>query len=135
MKKIMWLVLTIVIVAIAPTRVYALTEDELYLMAQVVQAEAGNQCILGQRYVCDTILNRYDSSKFPDTISDVINAPNQYTKARPVPTEQVQRIVREEVEKGRLNYDVVFFQRAGFFDGTKPVTKIQDHYFSGIIYK
>ena len=126
MRKIelLALVLTIILVPI--------TQDDIYLIGQVATAEAGNQCILGQRYVIDTILNRVDRDKFPDNVYDVVNSPNQYTKARPKPSDDMLKIVQEEVED-RLNSDVVFFQRAGYFDGTEPVTKIQDHYFSGLL--
>lgn len=56
---------------------------ELEEVALLVYAEAGNQDELGQRYVADVVFNRADSSKFPDSIYDVIyqNQPSQFTTA------------------------------------------------------
>lgn len=51
--------------------VYKYTEDEIYLLAQCVEAEAGynKQC---QKYVTQVILNRVYNSQFPNTIRKVI---------------------------------------------------------------
>lgn len=127
MRKMELIIAVLFVMIVTP-----ITKDDIYLIGQVATAEAGNQCILGQRYVIDTILNRVDSDRFPDTVYKVVNAPNQYTKARPEPSDDMIKIVQEEVDS-RLNTEVVFFQRAGYFDGTKPVTKIQAHYFSGLL--
>lgn len=127
MRRMELIIALLAVIVLTP-----ITKDDIYLIGQVATAEAGNQCILGQRYVIDTILNRVDSDKFPDTVYKVVNAPNQYTKARPEPSEEMLKIVQEEVDN-RINTKVVFFQRAGYFDRTKPVTKIQAHYFSGLL--
>ena len=55
-----------------------LTEDEIYLIARIAYAEAGNQCDLGVRFVIDTILNRLCDSRFPNTIYEVVCAAGQY---------------------------------------------------------
>jgi spore germination cell wall hydrolase CwlJ-like protein len=54
---------------------------EMELLAQLCQAEAGNQDLTGMRYVVDVVLNRVDSDKFPDTVEDVIyqTGPVQFT--------------------------------------------------------
>lgn len=57
-----------------------ITEDEFF--AAVVYAEAGNQGLAGQTGVALTILNRVESSSFPDTLSFVIYAANQFEVAR-----------------------------------------------------
>lgn len=47
------------------------TEDEVYLLAQCVEAEAGYNPE-SQKYVTQVILNRVNSSRYPDTIEKVI---------------------------------------------------------------
>ena len=47
------------------------TEDEVYLLAQCVEAEAGYNSE-SQKYVTQVILNRVNSSRYPDTIKRVI---------------------------------------------------------------
>lgn len=54
---------------------YEFNSDELYLLAQCVEAEAGNHD-LGQQYVTQVILNRVHSTKFPNTIEEVIYQKN-----------------------------------------------------------
>lgn len=52
------------------------TEQEIYTLAQCVEAEAGENNMLSQRYVTQVILNRLYSDKFPNTIEDVIYQKN-----------------------------------------------------------
>lgn len=54
--------------------VYDFTEAEVYLIAQCVEAEAGNyeNHAQSQRYVTQVILNRLHSSRFPDRVEEVI---------------------------------------------------------------
>ena len=47
------------------------TEDEVYLLAQCVEAEAGYNSE-SQKYVTQVILNRVNSARYPDTIREVI---------------------------------------------------------------
>ena len=47
------------------------TEDEVYLLAQCVEAEAGYNPE-SQKYVTQVILNRVNSARYPDTIREVI---------------------------------------------------------------
>ena len=56
-------------------REYNLTQEEIYLLAQCVEAEAG--CVgyttdLEQQYTCQVILNRVVSEQFPNTVAEVI---------------------------------------------------------------
>lgn len=52
--------------------------DEFEYLTKCVQAEAGNQDIYGKRLVAAVILNRVESDKFPNTITEVINSPHQF---------------------------------------------------------
>lgn len=53
---------------------YKYTEEEIYLLAQCVEAEAGYSVGQGlnQKYITQVILNRVQSGKFPNTIKEVI---------------------------------------------------------------
>lgn len=61
------------------TNVKANTEyTEMELLERVVEAEAGNQGLLGKRLVVAVIYNRVESEKFPNTIYEVLVAPHQF---------------------------------------------------------
>lgn len=57
---------------------YSFTQEEIYLIAQVVEAEAGDYENHGnsQKYVCQVILNRLEAGDFPNTIKEVIYQKN-----------------------------------------------------------
>lgn len=61
-----------------PTEEDILEEDRLGDMELLAQAEAGNQGVQGMRYVISVVLNRVDSSRFPDTIEEVIFQPGAF---------------------------------------------------------
>lgn len=52
---------------------------EMELLAQLVEAEAGNQPFEGKCLVVDTVLNRVESDDFPDTITEVIFEPGAFS--------------------------------------------------------
>ncbi|HPU62607.1 MAG TPA: cell wall hydrolase [Mobilitalea sp.] len=58
------------------------TKEDLKLLACLVYAEAGNQSYEGKLAVANVVLNRVKSSKFPDTIKEVIYQPGQFTVAK-----------------------------------------------------
>lgn len=92
--------------------------DEMELIAQLVMAEAGNQDLMGKRYVVDVVLNRVDSDDFPDTVEEVIFQKNQFSviengafdKAGWTITEECYEAVKLEYEE-RSNYDILYFSR------------------------
>lgn len=109
--------------------------DSLELLALCIEAEAGNQGLIGKKYVCDVILNRVDDEDFPDNITDVIMQKNQFSVVlddriwEVEPTEETFQAVREELES-RTNYDVMFFSCEGYSKYGTDWKKIGDHYFS-----
>lgn len=109
--------------------------DSLELLALCIEAEAGNQGLIGKKYVCDVILNRVDDEDFPDSITDVILQKNQFSVVldgriwEVEPTEETFQAVREELEN-RTNYEVLYFTSEGFHLCGKAWEKIGDHYFS-----
>lgn len=52
---------------------------EMELLAQLVEAEAGNQDFEGKCLVVDVVLNRVESDDFPNTIEEVIFDPGQFS--------------------------------------------------------
>lgn len=125
-KLIIVLVMTMFVVQ-EPIKAAELTDNDIYLIASVTTSESGNQCILGQRYVIDTILNRADESGL--SISSVVNSPNQYSKGRPKPSKEMLDLVKEEIEC-RTNDKVFYFRTKRYHSFGYPLIKIQDHYFS-----
>lgn len=107
---------------------------EFELMARTVYAEAGNQGYEGKRLVAAVILNRVDDESFPDTITEVLEAPKQFSVVGSgvinnyeIDKESV-RACKDEM-KERTNTDIVYFNPVGFING-KAWKKVGDHYFS-----
>lgn len=110
-------------------------KKEIEMLAQLTQAEAGNQDLTGKRYVVDVVLNRVGSDEFPDTVEEVIFQENQFSvikngafdKAAENITEECYEAVKLEYEN-RLNDDILYFSR-----GKSPYAtnhfKHQDHWF------
>lgn len=111
------------------------TEEEIELIALVTMAEAEGECEEGKRLVIDTILNRVDSSYFPDTIHEVVYQPNQFSSMwngrldRCEVKEDICQLVREELES-RYNSDCVFFRAHRYSDYGTPMFQVGGHYFS-----
>lgn len=53
-------------------------ENDLYWMSRIITYESGNQPVAGQIGVGNVVLNRVESSRFPDTIKDVIFQQGQF---------------------------------------------------------
>lgn len=110
------------------------TEREIDLMAQLVWHEAGNQDMVGKMLVADTVLNRMESDRFPNTVEEVIFQKGQYTTAKVLgrvePTIECYGAVLSEIDGERYNTEVLFFGRA--YGCGKPLFQHQDHCFSGL---
>ncbi|MFP3153603.1 cell wall hydrolase [Lachnospiraceae bacterium ZAX-1] len=57
---------------------YALTGKEQALLLQLAISEAENQDTLGMALVMQTVLNRVESDRFPDSVADVIFQKSQF---------------------------------------------------------
>lgn len=114
-----------------------ISEAEIQIIAMITMAEAENEPEYGKRLVIDTILNRVDSDKFPDTIIDVATQPNQYTSmnsdrmSRCYVRDDIYQLVIEEFES-RTNYDVIFFTSNGYSRYGTPMFQICCHSFSSL---
>lgn len=60
---------------------YEATQEEIDLLAALVQKEAVGESFEGKVAVVNVVLNRVRSTKFPNTIYEVVYAPNQFTPA------------------------------------------------------
>lgn len=120
-------------------------EEEIYLgelevLAQLVEAEAGNQDFEGKCLVVDVILNRVESPDFPDTISEVIyqNDPIQFStvyngafdKAAWNMKESDYKAVMYEIEM-HGNKEYLYFNNSPDVSGTGTPVKVGGHWFNG----
>lgn len=121
--------------SVATENTITATDEEIELIALVTMAEAEGECEEGKRLVIDTILNRVDSEHFPDTISEVIYQPNQFSPMwngrveRCWVKEDICQLVREELDS-RTNYDVIFFTAGNYSNYGVPLFRVEHHYFS-----
>lgn len=108
--------------------------DSLEILACCIEAEAGNQDLLGKRLVCDVILNRVDSERFPNTIEEVIKQKYHFTTfwdgtmATIVPSEETFEAVQMEL-KERTDSEILFFTAGDYNTFCIPAYKHGDHYF------
>ena len=114
---------------------FGISNEEIELIALVTMAEAEGECEEGKRLVIDTILNRVDSEHFPNTISEVIYQPHQFSSMwngridRCYVNEDICQLVKEELQS-RYNSEVVFFCAYGYSAYGVPMFQVENHYFS-----
>lgn len=115
----------------------SMSKDDMKLIAQMTMAEAEGESEYGQRLVIDTILNRVDSSTFPDTVYDVLYQPYQFSSikdgrfARCHVKKELYELVVEEVHN-RTNHDVIFFRTGHYSKYGTPLFKEDSHYFNSL---
>ena len=112
-------------------------KEEVDELKKTVMAEGGyTEPDHGIRLMTDVILNRKDHEDFPDTITEVIEQPYQfssksdgnYEKYGPQVTDRVDRIVEEELFN-RTDYDVLFFTAGKYNPYSTPMFQVGNHYF------
>jgi len=89
------------------------TEEDLYFMSRIVQAEAGyceREMIEG---VASVIINRVNDERFPDTVYGVVSQSGQYstfsTVDSQVPTDDVIEVCIDVLENGsKFPPDVIY---------------------------
>lgn len=110
---------------------------DMELIAQLVQAEAGNQDMLGKRLVVDVVLNRVADPRFPNTVEEVIFQDKQFSvvqdgawdKAAWNMSDEDYEAVEMEFDH-RTNKDVLYFCASSYIKKTTPLFKEGGHYFS-----
>lgn len=119
----------------APAPESVFEEEDIKLLASCVEAEAGNQPLLGKRLVADVILNRVESEVFPDTIPGVIRQPGQFSVVRngalqkAVPSDHTMQAVQMELNE-RICPEIYFFNCGNYLSYGEPWQQVGDHYFS-----
>lgn len=109
------------------------TADEIELLARMVWCEAGLEPFEGMCMVVDTVLNRVKDTRFPNTITDVLYAPGQYSTVLTrkfktcTPTDACYEAVRKEMLE-RSNTEVLYFGRTPITHNN--VINVGHHYFS-----
>ena len=112
-----------------------MSNEEIELIALVTMAEAEGEPEEGKRLVIDTILNRVDHERFPNTVSDVIYQKDQFTSMwngrlnSCYASDDICKLVKEEV-KSRKDSNVIFFRTSRYSDYGSPMFQVGHHYFS-----
>lgn len=107
-------------------------EDDFTLLAKCVEAEAGSQDLTGKRLVAGVILNRVESSTFPDTIEGVITQDRQFmvypaAMSKTTPSDETIKACLMELEE-RTDTEIMYFTSSGYI--SEPAYKYGSHYFS-----
>jgi hypothetical protein len=120
----------------------AAAQDELLLLAKIVQTEAGYESYDAQLAVANVVLNRVKDDSFPDTIHDVIYASGQFTPALDgsletiVPGEDALRAA-EEAMAGKNNVEgALYFYNpkvtsGPFWESLTLIAEIGNHRYMG----
>lgn len=113
-------------------------EGEIELLAQLIEAEAGNQDMKGKRLVADVVLNRVESDRFPNTINEVIFQESQFSCIEDGNFEKSGwKISEDSFEAARFEYEnrldsyILFFTAGGYNKYCVPMYKHGAHYFGG----
>ncbi len=82
------------------TNQYILSEEDLNMLLRIVEAEAGNQDEEGKLLVANVVLNRVESEKFPDTVTEVVlQRENGVCQFSPVSNQTIWQVcISEETE-------------------------------------
>lgn len=115
------------------------TKDEIELLALIAVAEAEGESEEGKRLVIDTVLNRVDSPRWPDTIHEVIHQSGQFApmsngraeRCKDKVTDEVRQLVVEELIS-RTNSEVVYFTAGGYGRYGTPAFRLGNHYFCNL---
>jgi N-acetylmuramoyl-L-alanine amidase len=118
---------------------YNATASEIDLMARLVRAEAESEPYAGKVAVAYVVLNRVDSSQFPNTIEGVIYQSGQFSPVsngeinKPYDADSL-RAVKEALSADRSNSQSLFFYNpktatSRWLDSRETVTVIGNHVF------
>ena len=138
MKRICFAILVTMFVICGKSEIKADTVSQndahIEMMAKCVEAEAGNQGLMGKRFVVDVILNRVDSEIFPNDIKSVISQKGQFAvysngrMNRTQPSEETYEAIKMELEH-RTDDQILFFASGNYNKCSTPAYKHGDHYF------
>lgn len=114
-----------------------ITDEEYDLLARTVSAEAGGETLECQIAVAEVILNRVDSTRFPNSIREVIYAPGQFEVVdkgmlNRTPSAKTYQAVNQALQQRTIPSNVLYFNSIGFFSWVVPYEKIDHMYFSSV---
>lgn len=69
------------------------SEEEIYLLERVVESECHGADFDSKTHVAAVVLNRVNNERFPETLTEVINQPNQFYVAKTVIDEETKLAV------------------------------------------
>jgi len=102
--------------AILSSSVIPITLQELDLFFRLVEAEAGNEDMIGKIAVANVVINRVRDSRFPNTVTEVIYQPYQF---QPVANGHINKIApadsKEAVLRALKGEQVVSSDTIGFW--------------------
>ena len=107
-----------------------MTTDEFVFLSSVVEAESdrNEESAMGRRYVCLVILNRVNDDRFPNTITEVLTAPGQFSTVRHGKSVAERTLISDRavietvrwMNSGEEYPNVMYFNCRGFFAGREP---------------
>ncbi|MGM0901177.1 MAG: cell wall hydrolase [Bacillota bacterium] len=117
-----------------------LSDAEIDLLARIVRAEAQTEPFEGKVAVADVVLNRVESSKFPNTVKEVIYAPGQFQPVangeihKPADEESIEAVFTALTDNGDIAQDALFFYNPTiatnrWLDSRETVVVIGQHVF------
>ena len=108
---------------------HILSDDDREMLLRIVEAEAGNQDEEGKLLVANVVLNRVESEKFPDTVTDVVlqkeNGVCQFSPVsnRTLWTVEVSEETEDAVERALMGEDIsdgaLYFAARQYADSEK----------------
>lgn len=117
-----------------------LTSQEKDLLARLVNAEAKGEPYKGKVAVATVVLNRVDSSKFPNSVTGVINAKNQFSPVangsiKKKATVEAKKAVNQAIALQEIGTEATFFYNPttttnSWIKSLKVVAKIGHHNFA-----
>lgn len=108
-----------------------ITTEEFNLMCRVVMNEAGGDNYTCQVAVAETIINRVNSEYYPNTISDVLWQPYQYSHhENGAVTDSVAEAVTQALETKVFDDNMVYFRDDYYFSFAEDYFNENGMYFS-----
>lgn len=111
------------------TNKHILGEEDLEMLLRIVEAEAGNQDEEGKLLVANVVLNRVESEKFPDTVTEVVlqkeNGVCQFSPVsnRTLWTVEISEETEDAVERALMGEDIsdgaLYFAARQYADSEK----------------
>lgn len=105
--------------------------DEFYEICRVVMNESGGEPYQTQVAVAETIINRVNSDKFPNTVIEVLYQPYQYSHYQNGEiTDSVREAVTQALEQHIYDTDMMYFREDYYHEFAEDYFYINNMYFS-----